>query len=291
MSKPSLSIIITAYNEEASIQACLESLVAQTQNSFMLCEIIVISDGSTDQTVSVAKNVNNNLIRVIKHNENKGMQERLNEGFREAQGDYLFKIDADLTLFKKTSLEEIMNSALQSQVDGIIMFREYEKPQNVIQRYLFFWDAFRKSVLSHLPESFLIDRVTGSYLLSREIYQKISIPNNVIEEDRYTLLHVLSQDKKATHLDSPLVCGNYLKSWEHIVRQRARYSTSTITPKHFSKDFLKIHQPPIPKWAIFTALFRHLLAKPQDTLYLFIRIWVNRRASALKKESPIQRTW
>ena len=291
MNKPTLSIVIPAYNEEASIHTCLESIITQNQETFVLHEIIVISDGSQDKTASVARDFNSPIIRVIEHTTNKGMQERLNEGFREAQGDYLFKIDADLTLYNQDSLEIIMSSAQKSQTSGLIMFREYLKPQNIIESYLFFWDTFRKKVLHQLSEEFFILRVTGSYLLTKDIYQNLTISDDIVEEDHYVLLNVLAQGKKVQSLESPLIRGNYLDSWEHVVRQYARYTTTTINSKHFSPELLQKYKPLIPKKIIFATLFKHFLTRPHDILHVILRIWIGREASVLKKENPIQRTW
>jgi len=291
MMKPTLSVIMSAYNEESSIKACLESIITQVEDSFTLHEIIVISDGSQDRTVAVAESIDHPKLRIIAYTDNKGMQERLNEGFKIAQGDFLFKIDADLTLYSPTSLQEMMTAAETTQSEAIIMFREYRNPQTLIQKYAFFWDSLRKKILTQLSHDFFILRVTGGYLLSKEAYRNITIANDVIEEDHFVLLTVLSTNKKASHLETPLMYGNYLTSWNHVVRQYARYTTSTITTQHFSQEILGQYHPTIPRKVVANTLLRHLIRRPQDSIHIFLRIWVILRAKNLKKTDPIKQTW
>lgn len=93
-----ISVIIPAYNAEAYLGGCLESILAQTVQDI---EIIVIDDGSTDRTKDILEEYRkkNEQIRVItKENEGQGIAR--NVGMEAATGEYLFFADADDTLPK-----------------------------------------------------------------------------------------------------------------------------------------------------------------------------------------------
>jgi len=93
----SVSIIIPAYNEEKRLGAFLESIVNYTnQRQQDIHEIIVVDDGSSDATISVAEKFSSRLpLRILKHNQNKGKGAAVQTGIMAANGDYIIFIDAD----------------------------------------------------------------------------------------------------------------------------------------------------------------------------------------------------
>jgi len=86
-----VSILIPAYNAEKWIRETIESALFQTWNNK---EIIVVDDGSTDNTLQIAKKYESNLVKVISQ-ENSGANAARNKAFAFAQGDYLQWLDAD----------------------------------------------------------------------------------------------------------------------------------------------------------------------------------------------------
>ena len=87
MSTPTVSVIIPAYNEAANIAALLRSILSQEATNFRLIEIIVLSDGSTDRTVSEAQSVQDFRIDVIDDHTRKGKITRFNELLTLAKSD------------------------------------------------------------------------------------------------------------------------------------------------------------------------------------------------------------
>jgi len=90
---PLVSIIIPAYNAEKYISECLDSVIEQ---SFKNVEIIVVNDGSKDNTLSIVKQYaakHRNL--VVLDQENKGQSIAINEGIRLSGGKYIKIFDAD----------------------------------------------------------------------------------------------------------------------------------------------------------------------------------------------------
>ena len=85
-----ISIIIPVYNGEKTIDNIIKCLMKQT---FKDIEIIVVNDGSTDNTLLVLKKWKSK-IRVI-NQENKGVSSARNRGIKEARGEYLMFFDAD----------------------------------------------------------------------------------------------------------------------------------------------------------------------------------------------------
>ena len=85
-----VTVIIPIYNMEKYITEAVDSALNQTYEN---CEIIVIDDGSTDNTFNILKRYNNN-IRYIKQ-DNKGLACARNVGIKKSTGDYIALLDAD----------------------------------------------------------------------------------------------------------------------------------------------------------------------------------------------------
>ncbi|WP_270529861.1 glycosyltransferase family 2 protein [Limosilactobacillus vaginalis] len=91
--KLDLSIIIPAYNVSGYIEKCIESLISQ--NTKFSYEIIVVNDGSTDDTLCrVSKYRSNKLIKII-NKSNNGVSSARNSGLEISRGEYISFVDAD----------------------------------------------------------------------------------------------------------------------------------------------------------------------------------------------------
>ncbi|MGL5916386.1 MAG: glycosyltransferase family 2 protein [Culicoidibacterales bacterium] len=91
--KPEISIIVPIYNVEAYLQACLQSLVEQTQANL---EIILVDDGSTDESSNIAEQFANQHDHLhYYHKLNGGLSDARNFGLKRAQGTYVAFMDSD----------------------------------------------------------------------------------------------------------------------------------------------------------------------------------------------------
>lgn len=110
-----LSIIIPAYNIESYISACIESVLNQDILATEY-EIIVINDGSTDNTLSVIKRYDSyENLRIIDQ-ANQGLSEVRNIGVRQAKGKYIWFIDGDDTI-TPMCLKNILTVCNKKDVD------------------------------------------------------------------------------------------------------------------------------------------------------------------------------
>ena len=85
------SIILPAYNEAKALPSVLPALLAAVDRS---CEIIVVDDGSSDNTVEIASSY---PVRVVKHDRNQGKGAAVRSGLEVARGKYIILMDADNT--------------------------------------------------------------------------------------------------------------------------------------------------------------------------------------------------
>lgn len=124
LERPLVSVVVPARNEEASLQACLDSLASQAGITF---EIIVVDDGSTDQTRNIAQSFAE--IRVIEPPPLPpgwtGKNNAVLSGAREAKGKWLLFTDAD-TVHKPRSLARAVAEAEHHHVDLLSYSPEQE---------------------------------------------------------------------------------------------------------------------------------------------------------------------
>ncbi len=118
--KPTVTIGIPAYNEEANIKKLLESLLAQKQETFELKEIIVVSDGSSDQTVELAKSVGNEKVVVVDSKENKGLGERQNEIVSMFIEGVLVILNADILPENLSFIEKLVEPIVKDPSVGLV---------------------------------------------------------------------------------------------------------------------------------------------------------------------------
>lgn len=92
MSQPAISIILPAYNAAAYIEETVSSLLSQTCTDF---ELIIVDDGSTDNTVNTIKTFTDSRILLIENGENLGLVKTLNKAVLLCKGTYIARMDAD----------------------------------------------------------------------------------------------------------------------------------------------------------------------------------------------------
>jgi glycosyltransferase involved in cell wall biosynthesis len=96
---PDLSIVIPSYNEEKRLPATLQRIAAYLEASGRRAEVIVVDDGSTDETAKVAESFQEQIenLRVVSNGRNRGKGYSVRHGALEAHGEIVLFTDADLS--------------------------------------------------------------------------------------------------------------------------------------------------------------------------------------------------
>ncbi|WP_341844030.1 glycosyltransferase family A protein [Latilactobacillus sakei] len=152
-----LSVIIPVYNGEKYIKDCLDSLVTQNKSDVKNFEIIIIDDGSTDNTQSVLNSYLQSDERNIKkiYQTNQGVSIARNNGINQATGDYLFFVDIDDLVTKNWF--ELINNNLKTESD-IYIYNYIRSTKGAIKiQQLFQKDGIEKNTI--LKEYILTDKL------------------------------------------------------------------------------------------------------------------------------------
>ncbi|WP_170982783.1 glycosyltransferase family 2 protein [Dyadobacter frigoris] len=110
---PETTVLIPSYNGAKYIQSALQSVLSQKYTDY---EILIIDDGSTDNTEELVKTLDNKRIRYYKNESNMGIVASLNRGLDLAKGKYIARMDAD---------DLMLGDRLQSQVDFLEKNKNY----------------------------------------------------------------------------------------------------------------------------------------------------------------------
>lgn len=109
-----ISVIVPVYNTEKYLDKCLDSLLNQTYNNL---EIIVVEDGSTDNSKEVLKKyADNKKIKIIYNKKNSGLSYSRNVGLENATGDYIGYIDSD-DYVDLDYYEKLMHAIIDNKAD------------------------------------------------------------------------------------------------------------------------------------------------------------------------------
>jgi glycosyltransferase involved in cell wall biosynthesis len=130
----SISIVIPVYNAANYLEACLNSVLLQSFTDF---EIVVIDDGSTDESLSILKGYASSDSRIkLLQQENSGPSVARNRGLATATGDLIFFLDADDTI-EKESLSRLMEDFVATDADLVIgAFRKFSPDGSPIEGFV-----------------------------------------------------------------------------------------------------------------------------------------------------------
>ena len=115
---PKISVVIPSYNRAGCIEKAIDSVLEQTVDDI---EIILVDDGSTDNTRELIQNKYGDQVRYV-YQENQGMAGARNTGIKNAQGDYIAFLDSD-DYWYSAKLERQMSLAEEHPEYGLLASR------------------------------------------------------------------------------------------------------------------------------------------------------------------------
>ena len=92
MNSPAITVLMTVYNGRKLLPEAIESILAQSHRDY---ELLIINDGSTDDSLALIRTYTDPRIRIIDQQPNRGIHHTLNHGLREARGRYVAIMDQD----------------------------------------------------------------------------------------------------------------------------------------------------------------------------------------------------
>ncbi len=226
LEEPLISVVIPTYNRADLISISINSAINQ---SYKNIEIILIDDGSTDNTKEVVQAIHDSRIRYIKHPKNLGGNASRNAGIEAAKGEYIAFLDSDDTW---------VENKLELQIASIQKYLHKEKVVSYTQIFYsdkginnntyhtfneeFFMPKRGKKSDETLAEYLFCNRgemFTSTLLLHKSLLLSTRFRENLRKHQEYDLcLRLEAQGVFFSFLDKPLTIWNADPSYEHVGR-------------------------------------------------------------------------
>lgn len=203
-----LSVIIPVYNVKAYLVRCVESVVSESQG--LLCEILLIDDGSTDGSGNLCDELAGKYpgVRAL-HKRNGGLSDARNYGTERAVGEYIFYLDSDDYLEKGGLQAEI--EAVRLTGSDVVCGNFYYKYDE--RKVPFDSEASDTICLAGGEEALRVliqgkryQNFAWGKLIHRELATKYPFPLGKLFEDTYWFHHILHEAKRVAVVGVPVVC-------------------------------------------------------------------------------------
>jgi len=192
MNFPLISIVIPVYNVEAFIEHCIHNILSQTYRNL---EVIIVNDGSLDESISIAKELTKDDQRFIYiDKENGGQSDARNVGLDCASGDYIFFCDPDDFMFEK-SIENLYYASVLTNADIVVgSFCRFDEG-------MFYFYPVQKEELLHSvsskeaimgmdnEEDYTLLRYSAVWgkLFKKNLFETIRFPKGKYAEDQFIM--------------------------------------------------------------------------------------------------------
>lgn len=266
-----ISVVIPLYNKEKSIAQTLKSVLAQTYTDY---EIIVVDDGSTDNSFEVVRSAiqpltHSSHIRLISK-DNGGVSSARNRGIQEAKGEYIALLDADDQLDKDYLAEQMrmINDFPAAAMWGI-NFAELNHGKLIRRLETDLPDGYRGYVENYfqMPKRISDLFCSSSVVIRREVFDKVGMFDERIKysEDSDMWFRIIANYPVAFY-------DQYMVWYLYDAENRAMNRTRLL--KYWLPYFVEKYKEP---------LFRH-----NEAFYRWVMRWAGVRIKQIYFNDPSQ---
>lgn len=195
MEKSKISIIVPIYNREKYLAKCLDSIINQTHKNL---EIILVNDGSSDNSINICKKYAKNDLRIIIINKskNEGVSAARNKGLEIATGDYIGFVDSDDSIlpnmYEKLLEDIIIYDTDFIQCGSYVNQKKLHSSENRIEIY-----EGNDVIVKLFLSNWIITSVVWDKLYKKSFLDKTSFNSNYRKnEDVLYIFNLVQRAKK-----------------------------------------------------------------------------------------------
>lgn len=260
--KPTLTMGIATYNEEANICFLLEQLIKQKQSSYKLEKIMILDDMSTDNTVRRIKPYTKKGVELHKGKTRKGKAYRINQLFYHANSDVVVVLDADILITDSMCIAKLIAPILSGRADlaaGDIM----ELPsttffEKMLSESMYFKRSIFKAIRSGRNVYTCHGRIRA---FSKRFYKNLNIPHSSIE-DSFSYFSCITRGYRYIFVKGADVYYKLPSSFMDHQRQSTRfYQSKKLLEEFFSQEILS-REYKIPITIVFKKSMQQLATHP-----------------------------
>ena len=273
--KITVTVGIPAYNEEANIINILKSIIRQNQEKFILERIIVISDGSTDDTDKLVREFTEQypLVELAADGSRKGKPARLNQMYSMNCSDILVQFDADLSLEGNNVVNEMLRYFQDEEVAIVAGNGQPLPGQNVVEKItgaseLLWYEARKDWRDGHN----IYNNGGCAFALRKSFARMFQMPARTIGDQHFIYLFCIQQKKKFRFAKNAVV--NYRTPAtikDFFIQAKRSLSERQIVSRFFDPSVAEEYN--IPNFYKTRALFKMLRRRPlYASLAIFLQI-------------------
>lgn len=263
--KPSVSLIIAAYNEEENILKKINNIKSLDYYDRQNFEVIIASDGSTDLTNELVANHANNKIRLLKLSRS-GKADTLNDAVAQSRGDILVFSDAN-SLYVKDAIDKLVRNFADEKVGGVAGNQQYSTTidgQN--DGEVVYWN-FDTSLKKWQGKAGNAIAATGAiYAIRRSLF--IEVPQGVTD-DFVTSTRVISQGSRLVYDQEAVAFEQVAENQKKEFRRKVRIMTRGLYAVFIMRELLNPFEYGFYSFQLFVhKLLRRLLYIPLIVMFL-----------------------
>jgi cellulose synthase/poly-beta-1,6-N-acetylglucosamine synthase-like glycosyltransferase len=237
---PLVTIIVPAYNEELNIGFTIESLI---QSRYPNKQIIVVDDGSTDQTYAVASRALRDFRAeryLVLRKENGGKASALNYGISYAKGQIVVMVDAD-SIVQRNALDRLVKMLQQPNISAVAGNTKILNRVNFLTNcqqleYIVGINLVRRS-LSFFGVVMVVPGALGAFKI-KKIVERGKYDRNTITEDFDVTIKILKGGGQIRESDS-ITYTEAPRNLKNLYKQRIRWYRGTLQTLIKHKNILK----------------------------------------------------
>lgn len=269
---PTVTIAVSAYNEEGNIKEFLRSVTTQKEEGFKINAIWVHSDGSTDNTVKFAKSLKLKKVKIWDHKIRFGKSTLLNKIYRDLDTDILVQSDADVVLSHKLVLQDLIQPLINNKsVEMCGGNPQPKKAETFIEKAIncsvSAYSEFRKKVRTG-NNVFSADGRLLAY--RKEFVKNIVVPSDMIANDMFTYFCCISKGYEYRYVDSAVVLFRSPQTLQDQIKQNTRFIAGPIRMKNYFPKKLVDYELDIPKRMFVISLLKQFVRHPILSLSIFV---------------------
>lgn len=187
--KPSVTVGIPAYNEEANILHILAGITKQVEKSYHLKDIIVSSDGSTDRTAALVKGCSDSRIRLLTSKNRMGLAENQNTIFGQSNTDIVVLVNADTILKDRYFVEMLITPIINKTAEITSCPLIAIPPTTKFEKILYVSMLYKNSIFEEYNNGTNLYTCHGpARAFSKKVYSVMRFPES-IGEDAFSYLY------------------------------------------------------------------------------------------------------
>lgn len=263
---PMVSLIIPAHNEEQILTAKLENALSLEYPPERL-EIIVASDGSSDGTVSIARQFAGKGVRVLDVAHWRGKACILNDAVQQARGEVLCFCDANV-MFRPDALRKLVSRLREERVgavSGDVRLQSDESNFGRGERLYYRLERWLQRGETRFGSMMGVDG--GMYVLRRELFRPL--PADTILDDLVLSMQVIRQRQRVVYEPAAIATENGTPQARQEFRRRLRVAAGAV------QSVLRGEFPPLSRPVLLWQYASHKLLRWLGPLWLLLLLVAN----------------